>query len=723
MSMERSTFSQAWGRICQLTPTLRPQTQVRRRLFRGEPWYVLQDVLGNQFVRVNPVDYFFIGLLDGRRTVEQAWHQTLERFGDDAPTQGEVISVLGQLNQTNLLRVDLPADARPLLERHRKRQIKQWRGQAMSVLFLRIPIFNPDRLLKWLLPVFRPVLSLPGLVLWAIWMVFALVLLVPHLPEFLRQSTELLFSPSNWGWLMVMFVLIKAFHELGHGLVCRRFGGGVYEAGIMLLVLFPCPYMDTTTAWAFDNRWKRLLVSSAGMIFELAVAGVAVLIWVNSQDDLVRQMAHNVILIASIGTLFFNGNPLMRFDGYFMFSDIVDVPNLYERATNQLKWLCQRYLYGLKQAMPPSVSGSEQTLLTVYGVAALLYRVLIMFTIVFVIAGFAFFLGLALAAWTMLSWLMIPTGKFIHWLAAGPALQGHRPRALAVTAGLLVAGVVLLGIWPMPDHRYVPGVVEAAERAEVVVQAGGLVQRVYVMPGERVQAGQILLEAVNAELQVRREEILADLVAVEVGQRDLMRTSPVERLTGMARMELLREQLEEVEHQLKQLTVRSPMAGILIAPNLTLLEGRYLEPGTTIAQVINPDSLRVTALVDQSHNSLVALNEIQSIELRVRGMAGVTLASTLEQVFDAGRHSLPHPSLSTRAGGSIAIDPEARDQMTTERPYFHLWLSLPATEPGAVVRFWPGQRVHVRMTLETRRPWLAQWAHRFRQIFDERITL
>lgn len=720
--MERTTFSNAWGRVCQLTPTLRPQVQVHRRLFRGEPWYVLQDPMGNQFARVNPVDYYFIGLLDGRRTVEDAWHQTLTRFGDDAPTQGEVISVLGQLNQHNMLRVDLPADAQPLLERRRRQKTREWGGQAMSILFLRFPLFNPDRLLKWLLPVFQPVLSLPGLILWFAFIATCLVMFLPHLGTFASQSMDLLSIPSNWGWLLAMFIVIKLFHELGHGLVCRRLGGGVYEAGVMMLVLFPCPYMDTTTAWAFDSRYKRLLVSVAGMLFELTFAGIAMLVWLSSQDDLVRQLAQNVILVASIGTLFFNGNPLMRFDGYFMLSDILDIPNLYERATSQLKWLGQRYLYGIKNIAPPSSSRSESLILTIYGIGALLYRVVVMFAIVFLIAGYAFALGLILAIWTVVAWLAIPTGKFIHWLANSSTLHRKRQRALAITLGLAAVTVVLVGIWPMPDHRYVLGVVEAADRAELAIQTEGIVQKIHVHPGQRVEKGQLILTAVNPELESRRQIVEADLRALEVNARDLFNQKPPERMATAARINVLSRELVDINQRLGKLELRSPIAGVVVSPNLTPLEGRFVSAGQAVAQVINPDSLRVTAVVDQSQNSLTLLDQVQSAELRVKGAADRVVPSQLQQTFEAGRMNLPHKSLSTAAGGPIPLDPQAADELKTQRPYFHLWLTLPASDDSSVA-FRPGQRVFVRLTLEQRRSLLAQWLHRLRQVFDERVTL
>ena len=223
--MDRPTFSQSWPRVNRLTPTLRPHVQITRQLFRGEPWHVMQDPISNNFFRLPPVLYYFVGLLDGKRTVDEVWRLTLDRYGDMAPTQNEVIGLLGQLNQSNLLRVDMPPDAQPLLDRARRRRIKFWGGQAMSILFMRFPIYNPDRLLARVVPVVKPILSKWGLIAWFVWMIFCAYRFLPELGTFLTDVESAL-KPRNWPWMFVMFVLVKALHEFGHGLVIKRLSLG-----------------------------------------------------------------------------------------------------------------------------------------------------------------------------------------------------------------------------------------------------------------------------------------------------------------------------------------------------------------------------------------------------------------------------------------------------------------------------------------------------------------
>lgn len=722
---ERPTFSQSWSRVNMLRPRLSPTVTVRRRLFHGQSWYVLHDPVNQAFFRLNPVAFHFVAMLDGRRTVEDAWRLTLEKFGDEAPTQPEVIGLLGQLNQANLLRVDLPLDAQPILERRQKRRLRYWAGQAMGIMFLQIPLVNPDRVLAWLEPLFRPVLSRLGLGLWVVWLVFCGSVFFPHLQRFAYESRQA-FSPENWLWLAVVFVGVKLWHELGHGLVCKRLGGTVHEAGIMLLVLFPCPYVDTTSAWGFDSRWRRALVGAAGMMFELALAGAAALVWVHTEEShLLHMLAHRTVLLASITTILFNANVLMRFDGYFILSDLLDIPNLYERAIRHLQYVGQRWILGLRSAQPVSGDAGERAVFVAYGLAALVYRALVMLGIVLYVAGIAFAVGLVLAVWTVTSWLVVPVGRYVHWLATSPALHRRRARAVLASAAAAALVVGVVGWLPMEDRRRAVGVVEAQERAELVVQADGFVEEVQVESGDLVQAGQVILVARNPTLEARRRELEGRLEELQVLGRYAMGQSPAEQARTKAEQQAVESELAEIQRQLELLTLRSPMAGRLASTALKPLRGQFLKKGQVLGQVENLESLRITALVDQSHATLAHLQGIREVEFRTRGWTGRAHPARLIRAFDAGNRRLPHPALGTAAGGPLPNDPQDAKGQTTLRPYFQLWLEPAIPSQGTENRpvLLPGQRLTVRFTLQEKQPLLVQWQRRLQQILRDRLVL
>ena len=726
--MDRPTFSQAWSRVSRLTPTLRPHVQIARQIFRGEAWFVVHDPVSNNFFRLNPVAHHFVGLLDAKRSVDEAWRLTLERYGDMAPTQNEVIGLLGQLNESNLLRVNLPPDAEPLLRRKRKRQMKHWGGQAMSILFIRIPVFNPDRLLRWLLPLFRPLLSGFGLLMWVAWIGFVSWQFLPHFRAFINDAQGVL-SPANWGWMIVLFIATKVCHELGHGLVCKRMGGVVPEVGIMMLVLFPVPFVDATSSWNFPSKWHRFLVGAAGMIFELAIAGIAVLVWLHAEPgSLAHQLSYNVVFMASVATILFNANPLLKFDGYYMLSDLLEIPNLYDRAKRFLQWLIQRYVYGLENAQPVSTRTGEQMLLVAYGVTSSIYKILILFGIVLFVSGQLAVVGLLLAAWSVIAWAVVPACKFAYWLATHPSLHEHRARAAVATVLFLVVVGGGIGAVPVPDRYRTVGVIESAIRFELAIQTDGFVQQVLVQAGQPVTANQVILVADNPDLRARNEQLKARLVELRSVQRQGLTEDLVAMMRTQTQIKVIDEELAEIGQQIDDLVLRAPHAGTLVGGRIQQLEGQYLKRGQVVAQVAQMDTLRVTALVDQAQNARLfdGSNPIEQVELRTAGHLEQTLPSRLITAFPSGRSQLPHPALGYAGGGDIAINPEDPDGQTTMRPQFELWLELPDERPHAPVGqmvAYPGQRVYVRFTLQNHRPFLAQWVHRLRQIFRDRMAL
>jgi len=723
---ERPTFSQSWSRVSRLAPALRPQVEVTRHLFRGEPWHVVHDPVSNSFFRLNPVAYHLVGLMDGHRSVDEAWRLTLDRFGDAAPTQNEVIGLLGQLNESNLLRVDLPADAEPLLRRHGQRRLKWWAGQAMSVLFLRIPIFNPDRLVTILLPLMKWMMTKWGMAFWFLVVGYGIYEFIPHLETFVKDATSIL-APTNWGWMIVLFIGIKAIHELGHGLVCKRFGGVVPEMGIMLLVLFPAPYVDATSAWAIPSKWKRFLVGSAGMVFELFIAALAVHVWIRSAEgSLIRQLSYNLIFMASVSTILFNANPLLRFDGYYMLSDVIEVPNLYQRAQNMLKYLIKRFAYGMENTPPVATSGKEAFWLVFYGIAALIYRVLILFGIITFIAGKFFQLGLAIAVWSAFAWGVVPLCKFIHWLATHPSLYEHRARATLVTVGFAALLLGLTGIVPMDDHRRAPGIVLAGERAQLSIQTDGFVSKVHVEPGQYVREGDIIIEADNPFLAARAKEVEAELERLGIALRQAVAedAQAVKQVRG--RIEALEETQREIAKRLAQLTILSPVSGTLVIPDLDRLEGQFLKRGELIGSVENQDELHVSAFVGQSDSAAV-VGHVASAEVRTAGRLGTPLDTSVTWVAPIGRTQLPHPALGYAGGGPIATRPDDAEGMQAQQPQFEIRLAMPTshyedgrerTVPAAL----PGERVYVRFTLDEKKPLLIQWIHTLRQMFRQRMS-
>src|SRR5437870_5405066 len=238
MSNLRPTFHESWYRVADLRARLRGSTQISRQHYRGERWYVVRDPAGNQYHRLSSAAYRFVGLLDGSRTVGEAWDLVGGQLADDAPTRPEVIQILSQLHAANLLEANITADAGVLLRRHKQLQKRQFQGRLVNVLFPRIPLRDPDRFLRKWMPVMNWILSKWGAVIWLAVVISTVVALVPHWTALKAAAAHAIDAKNNsinYIYLFLTFCIIKLIHELGHAFSCRRFGGEVHELGIMFL--------------------------------------------------------------------------------------------------------------------------------------------------------------------------------------------------------------------------------------------------------------------------------------------------------------------------------------------------------------------------------------------------------------------------------------------------------------------------------------------------------
>ena len=334
--MSEALFSPSWYRVAPLTPRLRSHAKLHRHQYRGQIWYVLHDRSNERFHRFSPSAFSFIGLMDGRRSVQEKWDLSSSRLGDNAPTQPEVVQLLSQLHAADVLQCDIPSDTAELLDRYDKQQRRKWQRQLMNFFAWQFPLFDPERFLQQFAMLVRPFFSWWGAALWCLIVVPAVFIGAAHWSELTANLIDRVTTPQNLVLLWFLFPVIKVLHEFGHAFAVKVFGGEVHEMGVMLLVLSPVPYVEASASSAFPSKWQRVVVGAAGMIVELVLAAIAVYVWVSVEPGSVRTVAYNTILIAGISTVMFNANPLLRFDGYYILADFLEIPNLRQRANTYL---------------------------------------------------------------------------------------------------------------------------------------------------------------------------------------------------------------------------------------------------------------------------------------------------------------------------------------------------------------------------------------------------
>jgi putative peptide zinc metalloprotease protein len=728
MAVDRPTFHETWYRVASLRPRLLLGVKVYRQHFRGQLWYVLENPSNNKFSRISTEAYRFIAMLDGRRTVAQAWDICNEQLGDQTPTQGEVIQLLGQLYCSNLLYAEVPSDTESLFNRYQQRVRRQVQGYLTNLLFVRIPLVDPDHFLDRWVGVFGRIFSWFGLVLWLALMAVGLYFIIGNIGELIRQSSDLL-APNNLILLYLSLVVIKVFHEFGHAFACKKFGkvggtgGQVHTIGVMFLVFVPLPYMDASSAWAFRKKWYRVIVGTAGMMIELAVAAVAAIFWANTSTGTPHIIAYNVIFIASVSTLLFNGNPLLRFDGYYILSDLLEIPNLSQRCRQYLYYLVKRYSWGLKKALNPAHTYGERVWFVFYGLASTAYRVFICIRILLFLNDRLpqelFILVPIFAFGAVFTWVFIPLGRFLRFLATGPELPRNRARAVGSTLAGLCLIVVCLGVLRAPDHCRVEGIVEPVQLAIVHGASDGFVTG-FLPSGTKVAPeGTPLIEASNPELEAEKKSLAAERRGLETRRR-LAETEEIAAAQILdEQLDALDEKTARVEFELSSLNLHSPLSGTWVAPGIDKTKGAYLRRGQQIGFVANLDDTIIRATAGQEVAAMLLEQAYKQVEIRAKGRPMSMLTGQIEKISPSGQEVLPSQALGYAAGGTMpTASQDPRDARSAEM-FFEIRIR---PEPDSPVRLLTGQRVVVRIQMSSK-PLAAQWWQSLRQLFQRRFHI
>lgn len=699
MPVDRPTFSESWYRVAELRPRLRTTIHTHRQFFRGQTWHVVQDPTSNQFFRLNEEAYRFIAMLDGRRTVSEVWRVTNEQLGDRAPTQGEAIQLLGQLYTSNLLQCDLPPDAEGLLRRYRQRVTREVQGYLTNLLFIRIPLLDPDRFLDWFVGLAGLAFTWGGLVVWLVLLAAGLYSIAGRTGELIDRAPDLL-DPASLPLLYASFVLIKIIHELGHGFACKKFGradgtgGEVHVLGLMFLVFTPLPYVDASSSWAFRSKWHRIVVGAAGMMVELGGAAIAAIVWANTREGTaLHAIAYNAVFIGSISTLLFNGNPLLRYDGYYILSDLLEIPNLAQRSRDYLYYLVRKYAWGVRKVRNPAHSPGEAAWMAVYAVSSTIYRVFISIAILLFVASALPFLGIILATVAVIAWGLVPLCKLIYYLFSSAELI--RVRTRAVGSSLVVMGgiVAAVGFLPLPDPVYLDGVVEPREMKIIHAGADGFLTDHLPSGQPATPDGRPLARTVNPELDAQQKGLEAERRRL-VARRNLAQTEePAAAQIIDEQIQALDDQILRVVEQLSLLTIRAPVAGTWYAPDIDLRGGAYLRRGDRIGLVGTLDDMIVRAVAGQEVAGLLIREAAPDVEMRINKRPDLALAGRIKQFLPAGSERLPSPALSYQAGGHTAVAADDRSGTKTIERIFEIQL---APDRASATPLFAGQRVVIR---------------------------
>ncbi len=715
--MAENLFSPPWYRVASLKPKLRSQSQIHRHTYRDELWYVLQDHATGRHFRFSPVAYSIIGLMDGTRTVHDLWEEANRRFGDEAPSQGEMVRLLGQLHAADVLLCDVPADTVELLRRSERIEKTRLWSKLRSPLFLKFPLWDPETFLAKTLRYFRPFFSRWAFLTWLALVLWGIVTAGLHWTELTHNVVDRVFSVQNLLVLWLVYPLVKTLHEFSHGYAVKRFGGEVHEMGIMLLVLMPIPYVEASAASSLRNKWHRVVTGGAGIMTEMLVAVLALQAWVLLEPGLLRSVAFNIVLVGSVSTVLFNGNPLLRYDGYYMLMDWLEIPNLAQRSYLYLGYLVKRYLLGMNWVDPPHVAPGETKWLFSYSIAAFIYRLFVYAAIILFIAGKFFVVGILLAVWAALNMIVWPLLKKLHFLVFSPALRTCRGRAVTVAGcGLALAGLALF-ILPYPSWTNTEGVVWASENSLVRAGVHGVVETIVTPPGERVKAGDVLLVCSDPELVAQLDVYTARLAELHTKYAMALVSDRVRVNVLLEEIAQLEASLARVQELLDLLTIRSARDGVFILPDAGDLPGRFVPHGALLGYVLGDEAPMVRTVVAQEDIDKVR-RRTREVRIRFADRLADVVPAVIRREIPGASEQLPSTILGFGGGGEIAIDPSDVSGRRAFAKNFQFEIEATAGDLATLI----GNRVYVRFEHEPE-PLGSQLYRKIRQIFLKRFNV
>ncbi len=667
--MNDTLYSPNWYRVAKLNPCLRNHVSSHRHHYRSITWYVLQDMSSGRNHRISLMAYQLVGLMDGERTIQQIWDHMNERYGAQTPSQEDVVQLLSQLSSTELIQCDVTPDLEPIFQRHQKQQQQNFIQRFQNPMAQKIPLWDPDRFLGKSLPWVRCLFHKAMAFMFLFAMLSAALVAATHWSELLYQFKLHSFSPYNLAMIVLLYPLIKLLHELGHGYAAKLEGGEVHEMGVMFLVFVPIPYVDVSTSSTFRSKYKRMLVGAAGILVELWIAALALFLWVSVEPGLVRDIAFNALLIGGISSLFFNGNPLLRFDGYYVLSDAIEIPNLYRRSYQYLGYLTQRYLFSVKGLSSPVQAPGEAMWFVTYSLLSLFYRMAVLWVIIVFLVDTLWVVGVLLALWMVLMQIIVPLGKGLVFVVHNPLLDKQRSRVVFICISIISIVSLLLTVVPVPSSTLAQGVVWLPDDARIRAGTDGFIKRVLGKPYSDVAKDVAIIEVEDPLLGARVKVLKARLKELNTQYTGHWSDDRVQATIFEDEIAKVEAELLHAQQRADNMIIRSGKSGKLLINDVEDLPGRYVRKGEVLGYVVDDSIPMLRVLVNQDQIGQIRQRTL-AIEVRFAGELDRSYTAEIIREIPQASNHLPSAALSTAAGGLFPVDPRDQEGLTTLDRFF-----------------------------------------------------
>jgi putative peptide zinc metalloprotease protein len=667
---------------------VRPDLTAKKQYYLGRTYWVVKEPIGSRYFRFQEEEYAILKMVNGEKSIEEIKQNFEKQFPPQKVTLNELHSFLGQLHQSGLIVAAVPNQGTELLKRRKKRKRSERLQLFTNVLSIRFKGVDPDRLLTFLLPFVRWFFNPVCLIFCLLLCLSAASLVLIHFDTFRSKLPEFyaFFSPLNLLLMSVILGATKVLHEFGHGLTAKYFNGECHKMGLMFLVLTPCLYVDVSDSWLLPNKWHRMAIGVAGVCVELVLASICTFFWWYSEPGLLNNLALNVMFVSSISTIVFNMNPLLRYDGYYVLADYLEIPNLRQKATKILASKCSEWFLGLEKQEDPFLPNRNQILFALFSVASFCYRWIVLASILlFLFKVFEPYglkiIGQCIAAMSIISLFVMPGYKVFRFFRVPGRIYKVKKVRFYLSLSALFAVIAFLIFFPLPytviapvitdlnpshsHHVYVPN-----------IQGGCQLKEINVVPGQEVHKGDLLARMENYNL---RFEIVDYQGRCKVLEREIETIDRLKSIDSMAALDLGPKQksletsrsiLLEKERNWTDLLLKAPQDGIVVSPQwkpfreepneqLSTWWGSPLEKenlnatfeaGTVFCSIGNPKFIEAVLVVNQNKRDFLSVG--QRVELKLNEYPDRVFEGQITQIEEQSLDTV-EVQLSTRAGGEV----------------------------------------------------------------------
>jgi putative peptide zinc metalloprotease protein len=728
---------------------MRRDLAIAPQKYEGRTYYVVKDPVSLRYYRFKEQEHFLIRLMDGDHTLDDAQKKYETRFRPERLTLEDLEQFAQQLLNAGLAQNESPLAGQQLFKQRKKKRRSEWMQTLTNILYIKIPVFDPDKLLTRMVPYLRWIFTFTFLAISVGFMLSAGLLVATHFETFWERlpSKEAFFQFQTVVYLWVALGVVKIIHEFGHGISCKAFGGECHEMGLLFLVFTPCLYANVSDAWTLPSKWKRIIISSAGIYVELVIAAIATFVWWNTPaQPFINNLALSLMVVCSVSTVVFNANPLMRYDGYYVLADWLEIPNLRDRSNRFLQRLSMEYCLGIEVQPEPYMALDRRILFVTYAIISYIYRWVITFSILWFMSKFLEPYRLKIvsqmlavgAAASMVGWPLYRLGKNLHKRGRLPDMKPAR-----VMLSALAVAVVLLFVFlvPLPVSRVRTTAMVQVQEGKVekaVVNVPGTLEKLYVRDGQHVNEGDLLADfrSIDLENQLLNYKTQRDVAREQVQffRKELPRQEgdPVEHARLETKMADADSQLrtteglvEATEQQMERLRLRAPRSGTVMGPPRTDEIGKTFEKNSPFCEVGDEHYLRVLVPVTPAEYRLLKhdleeklkQDDELPVDIRVVGLGGRVWHGRLKQsqMPESEAREIPI-QLSNRGGGKIAVKPPPKNNPNANIPQSQQYL-IPVDILDADNTICPGTLAQVKIHCRWRTT--AWWGWRtFASAFD-----